>query len=64
MSDFGKIAAARQATRSQLTSEMREMIAAEESADALEGIRQDFTALLHVIGQISKSLADIAHKLK
>jgi hypothetical protein len=64
MSDFVKIAAARKPVRSQATAESRRILAAEETADALEGIRQDFTAFLHVVGQISTSLANIAHKLK
>jgi hypothetical protein len=61
--EFAKIAA-RMPERIQSTHELRQILAAEQSADALEGIRQDLTALLNVLGQISTTLGHIAQKLK
>jgi hypothetical protein len=39
---------------------MRQAAAAEQSADALEGIRQDMTALLLAFGLLQKQLTEIA----
>jgi hypothetical protein len=65
MSDLRIIAAERRAQRDATSSaEYRQAIAAEQSADALEGIRQDFMALLHHFGQLQITLTDLARRLK
>ena len=61
MSDVRRIEADRKAQRDATTDPaMRQAAAAEQSADALEGIRQDMTALLLTFGQIEKHLTEIA----
>jgi hypothetical protein len=65
MSDLPQISADRRAQRDTTSSAaLRQAIAAEQSADALEGIRQDFMALLHEFGQLQKTLTDLASRLK
>jgi hypothetical protein len=65
MSDLRRITADRQALRDTTSSAaMRQAIAAEQAADALEGIRQDFVALSAQFGQLQKTLTDLASRLK
>jgi uncharacterized protein involved in exopolysaccharide biosynthesis len=61
MSDVRRIEADRKAQRdATMDPAMRRAAAAEQSADALEGIRQDMTALLLAFGQLQKQLTELA----
>jgi hypothetical protein len=62
MSDVGKIIANRKAARDAAPFEMRQVMAAEATADALEGIRQDLTLISGQLTHVVQQLTAIATK--
>ena len=62
MSDVVRIAAERRRPREVAQLDFRAVFAAEQAADALEGIRQDLAAAIPLLTQIAQALSAIAQK--
>jgi hypothetical protein len=59
MSDIGKITASRHAERETMGYDKRPARAAEQTADALEGIRQDITLLNEQLGRLIRVMSEL-----
>jgi hypothetical protein len=62
MSDMKKIGESRAQRRANSDRDARAMAAAEDAADALEGIRQDLTLLNDQMGRLIRIVSDFAAK--